>query len=53
MGKESSGEKPEEAIRMLLDNGYAGVWGVESVPTDGDEYAGARRTIDLIRRYVQ
>jgi sugar phosphate isomerase/epimerase len=51
-GNESSGAKPEEAIKILLDGGYKGVWGIESVPTDGDEYAGARRTIDLIRKYV-
>jgi sugar phosphate isomerase/epimerase len=46
------GEKVEEAIRILIDAGYKGVWGVESVPADADEYAGARRTIDLIRRTV-
>jgi sugar phosphate isomerase/epimerase len=51
-GNESSGAKPEEAIKSLLDSGYKGVWGVESVPADGDEYAGARRTIDLIRKHV-
>ena len=28
------------------------VWGIESVPTDGDEYAGARKTIELIHRTV-
>jgi sugar phosphate isomerase/epimerase len=44
------GEKVEEAIRILLDAGYKGVWGVESVPADGDEFAGARRTVDLLRR---
>ena len=51
-GNEISGERPEEAIKILLDNGYKGVWGIESVPEDGDEYAGARRTIDLIRKHV-
>ena len=51
-GNETSGANPEEAIGMLLDSGYKGVWGVESVPKDGDEYAGARRTVDLIRRTV-
>jgi sugar phosphate isomerase/epimerase len=51
-GNETSGSKAEEAIQILLDNGYKGVWGIESVPEDGDEPAGARRTIDLIRRHV-
>jgi len=45
-------EKVEEAIKIMQDSGYGGVWGIESVPADGDEYAGARRTIDLIRRLV-
>jgi sugar phosphate isomerase/epimerase len=46
------GENVEEAIGVLIDAGYKGVWGVESVPADGDEYAAARKTIDLIRRHV-
>ena len=37
---------------LLLEAGYKGVWGIESVPTDGDEYAGATKTIELIRRHV-
>ena len=32
--------------------GFDGWWGVESVPRDGDEIAGARRTIELIRRHA-
>jgi hypothetical protein len=52
-GNEVSGTKADEAIQILLDAGYHGVWGIESVPQDGDEYAGARRTIDLIRKHVQ
>ena len=51
-GNEISDSKPQEAIRILLDSGYKGVWGVESVPKDGDEYAGARRSIELIRKHV-
>jgi sugar phosphate isomerase/epimerase len=51
-GNEISDSKPADAIQILLDSGYGGVWGIESVPKDGDEYAGARRTIDLIRKYV-
>ncbi len=39
--------------KLLLDHGYDGSWGVESVPADGDEIEGARKTIELIRRSVQ
>jgi sugar phosphate isomerase/epimerase len=41
-----------KAIRCLLDSGYTGCWGVESVPKDGDEYGAAEKTIALIRRLV-
>lgn len=37
-------------IQTLLDAGYKGAWCVESVPADGDEIEGARKTIALIRR---
>ena len=52
-GNESSGAKPEDAIKLLIDAGYAGSWGIESVPTDGDEMGGARNTIALIRRVAR
>jgi sugar phosphate isomerase/epimerase len=51
-GNETSGENAPEAIQLLLDAGYKGAWGIESVPRNGDEIAGARNTIALIRRYV-
>ncbi len=51
-GNESGGARPEEPIQRLIESGYSGAWGVESVPTDGDEHNGARRTIELIRREV-
>ena len=51
-GNENSGAKPRAAIQCLLDAGYKGVWGVESVPADGDEYAGAKKTIDFIQKCV-
>jgi len=41
-----------KAVRILLDTGYHGCWGVESVPKDGDEYGAAAKTIALIRRLV-
>jgi sugar phosphate isomerase/epimerase len=39
-------------VCLLQQAGYSGTWGVESVPRDGDEIAGVRKTIDLIRRLV-
>jgi sugar phosphate isomerase/epimerase len=39
-------------VRLLQQAGYHGTWGVESVPRDGDEIGGARKTIELIHRLV-
>jgi sugar phosphate isomerase/epimerase len=36
----------------MASAGFDGWWGVESVPRDGDEIAGARKTIELIRRHA-
>ena len=41
------------AIRLLVDAGYSGSWGVESCPEDGDEYGAARKTIALIKRNLE
>jgi len=49
-GNETSDEDVPAAVRYLLDAGYKGPWGVESVPRDGDEIGGARKTIALLRR---
>jgi sugar phosphate isomerase/epimerase len=38
------------AVRLLVQAGYDGCWGVESCPEDGDEYGAARETIALIKR---
>ncbi len=38
------------AIQLLVNAGYNGAWGVESVPEDGDEYGGVVKTFALIRR---
>lgn len=39
-----------KAVRLLKDAGYHGVWGVESVPHDGDELGCARKSLELVRR---
>jgi len=38
------------AIRLLVETGYAGCWGIESVPDDGDEYGAVEKTAALIKR---
>ncbi len=38
------------AIRLLKESGYAGSWGVESCPVDGDERAAGVQTLALIKR---
>jgi sugar phosphate isomerase/epimerase len=40
-------------FKLLKQTGYKGAWGIESVPKDGDEYAGVKKTIALIKRNVQ
>lgn len=37
-------------INILLDAGYTGVWGIESVPEDGEELSAARKSIELLHR---
>jgi sugar phosphate isomerase/epimerase len=46
------GEDVADPIGHLKAAGYRGPWGIESVPTDGDEYAGARNSVALLRRLV-
>jgi sugar phosphate isomerase/epimerase len=50
-GNETTADIPK-AVGYLLEAGYNGCWGVESVPRDGDEYAGAKNTISLIKKLV-
>ena len=50
-GYESTVDIPK-AMHLLLDSGYDGYWGVESMPMDGDEYEGARKTIELIKKVI-
>jgi sugar phosphate isomerase/epimerase len=42
----------KKAITLLHGQGYDGIWGVESVPDDGDEIAAAKRTLELIQRVL-
>ncbi len=48
-GNETTEDIPT-AIHILREAGYQGAWGIESVPRDGDEYGGARKTIALIQK---
>ena len=41
------------AFRILRESGYYGVWGIESVPVDGDEIGAAVKTRDLISRALE
>lgn len=50
------GSEPNEdiphAIAALKAVNYKGTYGIESCPTDGDEYEGARKTIALLKKLV-
>lgn len=50
-GDEPSVDIPK-AMRILLNAGYDGCWGIESCPRNGDEYEGVRKTIALIKRVL-
>lgn len=50
-GNEPSVDIPM-AMKILKEAGYRGTWGVESMPMDGDEYEGVRRTIELIKKVL-
>jgi sugar phosphate isomerase/epimerase len=50
-GNETTVDVPR-IVSVLLDNGYDGCWGVESVPEDSDELGAARKSLDLIRRIL-
>ena len=49
---DSQGNDPsvdlQRALTILQENGYDGVWGIESTPIDGDEKGAALKTRDLI-----
>jgi sugar phosphate isomerase/epimerase len=52
-GNETSDVDAPGAIGALKACGYAGPWGIESVPEDGDEMEGARKSIALVRQHAQ
>jgi sugar phosphate isomerase/epimerase len=37
-------------VRLLQAAGYAGAWGIESTPADGDELGAAEKTLALLKR---
>jgi sugar phosphate isomerase/epimerase len=41
-----------KAINILREQGYHGVWGIESCPTEISEFEGAKQTIALIKRVL-
>jgi sugar phosphate isomerase/epimerase len=51
-GYETNADIPM-AMNTILDAGYKGAWGIESMPMDGDEYAGVEKTIRLIERVLE
>jgi sugar phosphate isomerase/epimerase len=42
-----------KAVKLLVEAGYDGVWGIESVPRDGDEYGAIKKTKALVERILQ
>lgn len=50
-GYETTVDVPR-VMQILIDGGYDGCWGIESCPEDGDEYAGVRKTIALMKRVL-
>ena len=41
-----------KALHLVRDTGYDGMWGIESTPTDGDEYTAVKKTIALLERIL-
>ena len=37
---------------ILLETGYQGSWGIESVPRQGDEIEAAKKSVALVRRVL-
>jgi sugar phosphate isomerase/epimerase len=51
-GYEPSVDIPE-AMRILMESGYDGYWGIESMPMDGNEVEGVRKTIELMKHVIE
>jgi sugar phosphate isomerase/epimerase len=51
-GNEPTVDIPK-VLKMLMATGYKGTWGIESCPTDGDEYGGVKKTMALIQKAVK
>ena len=39
-------------IKMLVESGYNGCWGIECIPADGDEYEAVRKSMAFIEKTV-
>lgn len=50
-GNETTVDVPR-VMHLLLDAGYSGSWGIESVPRQGDEIEAARKSVALLRRVL-
>lgn len=40
-------------VQIMVNAGYTGCWGIESVPRDGDEYGAVRKTRALLERLLR
>jgi sugar phosphate isomerase/epimerase len=40
-------------VRMLVEAGYKGVWSVECIATEGDEFTNAQKSLDLVKRSLK
>jgi sugar phosphate isomerase/epimerase len=50
-GNETTVDIPR-AIHLLLEAGYQGSWGIESVPRQGSEHEAAQKSVALVRRVL-
>lgn len=50
-GNETTVNIPK-VVSLLREAGYQGVWGIESVPKDGDEYAAVEKTKVLLEKLL-